>query len=410
MPSDVRHGRFVIGAVVSAALLMGCARTAPSVSAAELAKLPWDSVLQRARGTTVVWRMWRGDPSVNAYVDAWVAPRVLAEYGVSLQAVSGQGNELVDQLTVEKESGAKTGTASLLWINGETFGALRARQLLAGPWSNILPAAALVDSSSPIISRDFEQDPAGFESPYGTVQMALIYDSARTPQPPHTLAELSQWIRGHPGRFTYDQSFSGITFLKGAMYALNGGAGTFSGGFDSTKYITARSRLFARLDSLKPFLWRKGAQYPADVAALHRLFANSEIDFTMSNNQNEAVTKALQGVIPTSSRALVLRDGTLANSHFVGIPFNAPSAAGAMVVANFLLSPAAQLEKQRPTVWADGTVLSMARLPTDWRARFDSVVNDPRLVPADTLRRYARPEVSPRYHERLADDWRRMIR
>ena len=146
------------------------------------------------------------------------------------------------------------------------------------------------------------------------------------------------------------------------------------------------------------------------MAALHRLFANGEIDFTMSNNQNEAVTKALQGVLPASSRALVLRDGTIANAHFLGIPFNAPNAAGAMVVANFLLSPEAQLEKQRPTVWADGTVLSLARLPVEWRARFDSVVNDPRLVPADSLRRYARPEVSPRYHERLQDDWRRMIR
>ena len=77
----------------------------------------------------------------------------------------------------------------------------------------------------------------------------------------------------------------------------------------------------------------------------------------MSNNQNEAVTKAMQGVLPATSRALVLRDGTIANAHFLGIPFNAPNAAGAMVVANFLLSPEAQLEKQRPTVWADGTVL-----------------------------------------------------
>ena len=409
MRSDVRRVG-VIGALVIAALAGGCARAVPPVGAADLARLPWDSVEQRAKGTTVVWRMWRGDPSVNAFVDTWVAPRLLAEYGVTLRAVNGQGNELVDQLTVEKESGTKVGTASLLWINGETFGALRARGLLAGPWSQVLPAAALVDSQSPIISRDFEQDPAGFESPYGTVQMALIYDSARTPQPPRSLADLARWIRAHPGRFTYDQSFTGITFLKGAMYALNGGAGTFKGGFDSTKYVTARTRLFTWLDSLRPFLWRKGAQYPADVAALHRLFANGEIDFSMSYNQNEALTKALQGVLPSTSRALVLRDGTLANSHFVGIPFDAPNAAGAMVVANFLLSPAAQLEKQRPTVWADGTVLRTGRLPADWRARFDSVLNDPRLVPADTLRLYARPEVSPRYHERLTDDWRRMIR
>ena len=81
---------------------------------------------------------------------------------------------------------------------------MHARQLLGGPWSHVLPAAALVDSASPIISRDFEQEPGGFESPYGTVQLALIYDSVRTPLPPHSLNELALWIRAHPGRFTYD--------------------------------------------------------------------------------------------------------------------------------------------------------------------------------------------------------------
>ena len=282
----------------------------PPASAADLARLPWDSVLAHAKGQTVVWRMWRGDPSINAFIDDWVAPRVREQFGVTLQAVNGQGNELVDQLSVERQANATTGAASLLWINGETFGALHARKLISGPWSQVLPSAALVDSASPIISRDFEQDPAGYESPWGTVQLAMIYDSTRTPQPPRTLAELAAWIRTHPGRFTYDQSFAGITFLKGALYALNGGSATYAGGFDSTKYVAGRARLFAWLDSLKPFLWRNGTQYPPDVAALHRLFANGEIEFSLSNNQNEAVTKALQGVLPKSSHALVLRDGT----------------------------------------------------------------------------------------------------
>ena len=406
------HARHVVLlAVLASALVAGCAPTrTPPLGAGAAAVLPWDTVVARAKGTTVIWRMWRGDPAVNAFVDRWVAPRLQSQYGITLQAVNGQGNALVDQLAVEREAGVATGTASLLWINGETFGALRARNLLGGPWSQALPAAALVDSASPIISRDFEQDPAGYESPWGTVQLALIYDSARTPQPPRTTGELATWIRAHPGRFTYDQSFAGTTFLKGLLYAFGGGVDGFRGGFDSTRYLSARTRLFAWLDSLKPSLWRQGTQYPPDVAALHRLFANGEIDFSLSNNQNEAVTKSMQGVLPTTSRALVLREGTIANTHFLGIPANAPNAAGAMVVANFLLSPDAQLEKQRPAVWADGTVLRLDRLPAHWRVRFDSVANDPRLVPADTLRAYARPEVSPRYHERLQADWRRLIR
>jgi ABC-type uncharacterized transport system YnjBCD substrate-binding protein len=174
-----------------------------------LASLSWDSVVSRARGTEVLWRMWRGDPSVNAYVDQWVMPRVRDRYGIALRAVEGQGAELVNELVVEREAGRRRGSASLVWINGETFGNLRREGLLAGPWASRLPAAAYVDSASPIIRRDFEQDPAGYESPWGRVQFALIYDSVRTPAPPHSFAELATWIRAHPGRFTIDEGFAG---------------------------------------------------------------------------------------------------------------------------------------------------------------------------------------------------------
>lgn len=375
-----------------------------------LASLPWDTVTVRARGTDVVWRMWRGDPSINMYVDGWVTPRLRERYGVTLRAVEGQGPEIVNQLVVEREARRRTGTASLVWINGETFSNLRRERLLAGPWAGRLPNAAYVDSASPIVARDFEQDPMGYESPWGRVQFALIYDSARTPVPPRSLDALAGWIRAHPGRFTHDQGFAGTTFLKIVLYREAGGVVGLQGGFDSTRYAAARARTFAWLDSLRPFFWRGGATYPADVAAMHRLFANRELDFSMSNNQNEVVTKVRQGILPSTSRALLMTDGTIANTHYLGIPANAPNAAGAMVVANFLLSPEAQLEKQKPDVWADGSVLDVARLPAEWRARFAALEADPRQLPRDSLAKYARPEVSPRYHERLAADWRTHVR
>jgi putative spermidine/putrescine transport system substrate-binding protein len=353
--------------------------------------------------------MWRGDPSINAYIDRWVAPRLRERFDITLDAVEGQGPEIVNQLQVEREAGAR-GTADLIWINGETFHNLRRADLLFGPWAGRLPNAAYVDSASPIIPRDFEQDPAGYESPWGTVQFALIYDSARTPSPPRSYEELRVWILHHPGRFTHDQSFTGVTFLKQLMYALGGGVARFQGGFDERTYREASARVWNWLEGVRPALWRGGAAYPNGVAELHRLFVNGEVDFAMSYNQNEAVTKVRQGVFPATVRALLLRDGTIANAHYLGIPANAPNAAGAMVVADFLLSPEAQLEKAKPEVWADGTVLARSRLPEKWAARFAALERDPRALPRDSLLKYARPEVAPEYHERIAADWRARIR
>lgn len=375
-----------------------------------LVAMPWDSVLARARGTTVTWRKWRGDPAINAYVDGWLAPRLRERYDIRLEAVDAQGPEIVNQLVLEREAGRGRGSASLLWINGETFASLRSESLLAGPWSGVLPNAAFIDSASPIIARDFEQDPQGFESPWGTVQFALIYDTVRTPSPPRSVNELARWIRQHPGRFTHDQGFSGITFLKTLMYARAGGVQAFAGGFTEARYANGRDLLFGMLDSLRTSFWRNGETYPPDVAAMHRLFANAEIDISMSNNQNDVVNKIRRGELPPTARAFVLRDGTIANTHYVGIPFNAPNPAGAMVVANMLLSPEAQFEKQQPEVWADGTVLNISRLPAPWADSFATLSADPRAIPRDTLARYAVPEVAPAYHERLSSDWRAWVR
>ncbi len=396
-------------ALLCGALVMACDRVAPEPTSRAIAAQPWDSVLAQARGSTVTWRMWRGDPSINAFIDQWVAPRLLERFGITLEVVPGQGPGMVNLLVTEREAGAR-GSSDLLWINGATFASLRREDLLLGPWADRLPNARYIDTASVIIARDFEQDPGGYESPWGQVEYALIYDSARVPDPPRSVAELGAWIDAHPGRFTHDQSFSGMTFLKILMYALGGGVERFQGGFDSTAYAAGRDSVLGWVTRHRAGFWRLGATYPAGVAELHRLFANGEIDFSMSNNENEVISKVRQGILPATARPLLLRDGMLANAHYLGIPVNARNPAGAMVVADFLLSPEAQLEKLRPEVWADGSVLDVSRLPEPWRGRFAAQARDPHALSPDSLRRYARPEVDPEYHERLTDDWRRTIR
>jgi putative spermidine/putrescine transport system substrate-binding protein len=375
-----------------------------------MATAPWDSVLARARGTTVTWLMWRGDPSINAYVDEWVTPRLRTRFGISLITIDAQGPAVLNALVVEREAGRAFGTADLVWINGETFHNLRRERLLYGPWAGRQPAAALVDSASPVIARDFGEFPLGYESPWGRVEFAFIYDSARLRDPPRTLDALAEWVRAHPGEFTYDQDFTGLAFVKALMYHLGGGVRAFDGPFDSARYVAASARVWRWLDRLRPALWRRGEAYPHGVAELEQMFANREVEFAMSYNENEVVSKARQTVIPPTSRAFVMRDGALANAHFLGIPFNAPNPAGAMVVADFLLSPEAQLEKLHPDVWGDGTVLARSKLPASWMAQFTVVGSDPRQIPRDPLDRYAVPEVNPRYGELLQADWRTHVR
>lgn len=397
-------------ALCGIALLVAC-QARPEVASPPRLDAPWDTLVAGARGSAVTWRMWRGDPAINAYVDNWVAPRMRERYGISVMAVDGLGQALVNTLVTEREAnGTAAGTASLLWINGETFANLRSQGLLMRDWTTRLPNARWLDSGSPVIAADFEQDPVGLESPWGTAQFAIIYHPDRTPEPPRSVAALGRWILAHPGRFTHDQQFTGITFLKTAMYALGGGVERFAGGFTEDRYVHGRDALFTWLRQVRGAFWRGGATYPPDVPAMHRLFANGEIDFTMSNNLNEVVNKVRQGVLPPGSRALLFDEGTITNAHYVGIPFNAPNPVGAMLLADLLISPEAQLEKLKGDVWGDGTVLDTARLPPPWPERFAQVAADAGAQAPHELAALARPEVAPRYHERLLEDWRQMIR
>ena len=100
--------------------------------------------------------------------------------------------------------------------------------------------------------------------------------------------------------------------------------------------------------------------------------ADGEIDFAFSYHQAEASRQILDGLFPETVRTYVFDEGTIANTHFVAIPFNAADSAGAMVVANFLLSPEAQLKKAAPDVWGDFPIIDPARLPAEWRKRFDA--------------------------------------
>ena len=81
----------------------------------------------------------------------------------------------------------------------------------------------------------------------------------------------------------------------------------------------------------------------------------------------------------------MLDNGTIGNTHFVAIPYNASAKAGAQVVANFLLGPEAQARKQNPEHWGDDTVLAMGKLSAEQRRLFDALPKGPATLSPDEL-------------------------
>jgi putative thiamine transport system substrate-binding protein len=107
------------------------------------------------------------------------------------------------------------------------------------------------------------------------------------------------------------------------------------------------------------------------------------VDWALSFNPSEANRAIRAGELPGVIRATFFRGGTLSNSHYLAIPFNARSREGAMVVANFLLSPEAQARKADESVWGDPTVLAVERLTPPERQRFVGLKAGPATPPLD---------------------------
>jgi putative spermidine/putrescine transport system substrate-binding protein len=385
----------------------GCGRH--QVAVVDLTTTTWADVTEKANDTTVRMMMWDGDPAINEYMRGFVKRRMKSDHGIHVEFIGGHGAVLVNRLMVELDAGKTVGDIDLMWINGETFFQLRQINALFGPFTSILPNNQYIDWDDPFIAIDFQQPVDGYECPWGNVQQALIYHGGRVQNPPRNKTELAQWVRDNPGRFTIDNGFTGMTFLKALLYDFAGGPGSWDGDFDEEKYLLHAKQLWEYLIPLRPFLWRKGETYPEGVAQLHQLMLNGEVDFSMSNNDGEVDNKVMQGILPYEARAYVLDTGTIRNSHYLGIPINAPNKFGAMVLANFLISPEAQLLKSMPEVWGDGSVLDTRRLPMDFKQKFTNIPGRARVASREALVSKALAEPAPEIMLRLHADFRKYM-
>ena len=94
----------------------------------------------------------------------------------------------------------------------------------------------------------------------------------------------------------------------------------------------------------------------------------------------------------------------MGNVHFVAIPYNSPHKAGAMVLANFLLSPEAQAQKQSLAMWGDRSVLDIEQLYAETQTLFEQGDRHPSELPADALSNTL-PEPHPSWMTALQNAW-----
>ncbi len=315
----------------------------------------WDSVLAAAKGQTVNWYIWGGSDSINAFVDNFYGKALKERYDITLNRVPiADTADAVNQVLSEKQAGKDVGAVDMIWINGENFFTLKQTSLLYPDWAQKLPNSALVNWDNPAINLDFGNPVDNQESPWSSAQFQFIYDSARTSDDelPRSYAELKDWACAHPGRFTYidpngSGGFLGTRFAKGALYELSGGAEQWQK-LNQALWDQWSPELWKYFNELEPCLWRNGETYPKDESELVNIFANNEVDLSMTNDITGAGRWIADGRMPETARAFVFDNYMIGDFNYVAIPLNAPNKAAALVLANLLLDPELQAAQILP--------------------------------------------------------------
>jgi putative thiamine transport system substrate-binding protein len=391
------------------ALTMALAASA-ATSPASAQSRSWDEIVAAARGQSVFWNAWAGDERTNAFI-AWVGEEAKRRYGIAVEQVKLKDTaEAVTRVVAEKAAGRDSGgSVDLIWINGPNFLAMREQHLLYGPFAEALPNFAFVDTvHKPSNLVDFTVPVEGLESPWRLAQIVYVYDSARLNDVPRSIPALLDWAKRNPGRLVHPtvRNFLGATFLKQALYELAPDKALLQRSASEESFAAATAPLWAWYDALRPLLWRSGREFPASGPAARQLLNDGDIDLTISFSPAEAASSAAAGLLPETARVYTLDGGTIGNTSFVAIPYNAAHKEAAMVIANFLLEPATQAHAQDVRVLGNVTVLDLDKLAAADRTHFTELPKSPAMPTNEELGPVLL-EPHPSWMTRIAAEWER---
>ncbi len=391
--------------VLCALTLLLCACSAGS--AEDTASTDWESVVENGGDSEVNLIMWGGNDLVNSYIDNFVAPNVMELYGITLNRVPMNAPDFVAKVFNEKRNDIDDGTIDVLWINAENFRTLKDIDALYGPFTDLLPNLAnFYDAEHPALTVDSGIPIDGMEAIWGTAQLVFIHDTATLPQPPKSYAEILEYAKQNPGRITYPnptEDFVGSGFVRNAYFEL----ADFDPDKDYTEeeFLAMSQPVIDYFTELHPHLWQEGTAFPATVALQNQMLLNGEVDFSMGFEVFQTSGLVKQGEYPSTFATYVLDTKTLGNSHYLAIPYNAPNKNGALLVIDYLQSPEAQIEKMKPEVWGDMSVIDTTKLDEQQLAMVQQIESEPAIIPIAELNANKNEDMNAKYIEWIETIW-----
>ena len=393
-------------ALLMALSLTACSGKDEQTKKLDLSAASWDQIVDAAKGTTVTFYGWGGDEDRNNWLASVAAPYMKERYDITLEVVGMNIDEILAKLAGEKEAGSAAGSIDMIWINGENFYSAKENGLLYGAFLDKLPnTEAYIDTQDPETLNDFCMPIEGFEAPYGRAQMVLYNDSAVTPEAPSSAQELLSYCQQYPGKVTYPAlpDFTGSAFVRNIIYELCGWEQfqTMEADYETVKEAIAPALDYLR--SLNPYLWNEGRTFPDSSTTVDAMFTDGELVLGMSYSPYGVAVGIENGVYTPTTRTFLFENGTIGNTNYMSIAFNAPNPAGALVVINAMISAELQLSQYEKL--RNLPVVSPEKLSVEEKAAFDAVDMGEGVLTQEELLTHRLPEMPAKLVPVIEEIW-----
>lgn len=349
----------------------------------------WDEVVAKAKEQgEVTWYGYGAEWDKLFFMD--LAKSFEKEYGIKVNYVHGSWFDSVQKLIAEKKAGKEVGDADLVFVWSVPFKqAWDAGVVWKFPMNYVIPNAKnLVDAS--LLEYTDMVPTHGTFLPFVWWQVAFLYNKKEVKDPPRSLDELLDWVKKHPGKFTYsdpNKGGSGHTFLITIIEWLYGYENYNGVPFDPerTKEWHEKSpkgySLWEYLNELEKYMYQPGF-YPAGNSAAMELFARGVV--TLEPQWLDVVAEWYkEGRVDPEVVGMYIPEPTICAGGMDGffIPWNAPHKEAAMVLANYLLSK----EVQKRLVIERGGIYPVVK--DVWEEIPEEIKNLPYFVPFEDVTR-----------------------
>ena len=289
----------------------------------------FDALVAEAKGQTVNFYGWGGDDRLNQWLDGYYAEYLKKNYDITLNRVPMGIEDILAQLSAEKEAGAKES------------------DFLYGPFTQNLPNFNnLVNQDDPETNKDFAYPIEGYEAPYGKAQMVFYGDKTKGDFPKNT-EELLAYAKAHPGQITYPAlpDFTGSAFVRNVIYDIVGVEP-----FQTVKEDKEAVRELVKpamdyLKELNPYLWKEGKTYPEKEPTMRNMVADGELIMGMTYSAYLVSNSIADGSFSNNMQTFIWDKGTIGNTNYIAISKNAKHNAAAQVAINAMLSEDVQLNR-----------------------------------------------------------------